>query len=156
MMPLQIQPVDPVAVELARSTRRDVNDTPVETVLATGGEALRCCLTDAARGDDLLLFGYRPHLPAASPYLETGAIFVHATTCVGPSSKSSYPSAWLHRPQVLRAYDRRGWIHPATTAHNGADAPTALRHVLAQEGVVEVHSRNTLHGCFMFAARLPD
>ncbi len=131
-----------------------MNGNPVATMIADGGELLRCCLTDALPGDNLLLFGYRPPLPAASPYLETGAVFAHATVCGGPESDSTYPTEWLTRPQVLRAYDERGWIHPATTRHDGTDAPAALAKVLAQDGVVEVHSRNINHGCFMFSATL--
>ena len=53
------------------------------------------------------------------------------------------------RPQVLRAYDERGWIHPATRVHDGTDAAGVLAEVLAQQGVVEVHSRNIDYGCFM-------
>jgi hypothetical protein len=151
----QIHTVDPDVVERVRRTGRDVNDNPVERVVATGGEPLRCCLTDARPGDDLLLAGYRPALPAASPYVETGAVFVHAAACAGPADATSYPEEWRRRPQVLRAYDQRGWIHPATTVHDGTDAPAALAAVLAEPGVVEVHSRNIGYGCFMFAATRP-
>jgi hypothetical protein len=48
--------------------------------------------------------------------------------------------------------DARGWIHPATTMHDGGDPEDALRKVLSTAGVVEVHSRNIAYGCFMFAA----
>lgn len=126
----------------------------MEHVAAGGGEPLRCCLTDAAGAEDLLLFGYRPQLPVPSPYLESGAVFVHAAVCDGPASTSQYPPAWLHRPQVVRAYDQRGWIHPATTLHDGTDPLATLASVLGQEGVVEAHSRNIVHGCFMFSAHL--
>jgi hypothetical protein len=112
---------------------------------------VRCCLTDAEPGADLLLMGYRPPLPA-SPYVETGAVFVHAAPCAGPASTTSYPEAWRSRPQVLRAYDERGWIHPATRTHDGTDPEQVLADVLAEPGVVEVHSRNIGYGCFMFTA----
>ena len=148
----QIHTVDPDIIERVRRTGRDVNDTPVERVVAAGDEPVRCCLTDARPGDELLLMGYRPSLPGPSPYVETGAVFVHAAPCAGPADTSSYPEAWLRRSQVLRAYDERGWIHPATTVHDGSDAPAVLAAVLAAPGVVEVHSRNIGYGCFMFAA----
>ena len=53
---------------------------------------------------------------------------------------------------MLRAYDHRGWIHPATTLHDGTHPVAALGEVPAAPGVVEVHSRNVAYGCFMFAA----
>jgi hypothetical protein len=53
---------------------------------------------------------------------------------------------------VLRAYDDRGWIHPATRTHDGTEPERVLAEVLAEPGVVEVHSRNIGYGCFMFAA----
>jgi hypothetical protein len=51
---------------------------------------------------------------------------------------------------VLRAYDERGWIHPATRLHDGSDPESAIAAVLAQPGVVRVHSRNVAYGCYMF------
>ncbi len=57
---------------------------------------------------------------------------------------------------MLRAYDDRGWIHPATTVHDGSDPESAIAEVLAAPGVVEVHSRNIAYGCYMFAVRPVD
>lgn len=125
-------------------------DPAAVRVVAHGGEPLRCCLRDATAGEDLVLFNYEPPLPGAdSPYRETGAVFVHAADCASPAP-AGYPSAWLRRPQVLRAYDDRGWIHPATRAHDGTDTEAVLAEVLATDGVVEVHSRNIAYGCYMF------
>ncbi|MEP6816701.1 MAG: DUF1203 domain-containing protein [Marmoricola sp.] len=118
-----------------------------------GGEPLRCCLRSARPDEKALLIGYRPTLPS-SPYVETGAVFVHAAPCAGPESTTRYPADWLGMPQVLRAYDDRGWIHPASTTHDGADPERAIIDVLSQPGVVEVHSRNIAYGCFMFSATL--
>ncbi|GAA4610104.1 hypothetical protein BJY16_007672 [Actinoplanes octamycinicus] len=63
-----------------------------------------------------------------------------------------YPDAWRGRPQVLRAYDARGWIHPSTRVHDGSDPDGALAAVFADPDVVQVHSRNVAYGCFMFVA----
>lgn len=116
---------------------------------AGGGEAVRCCLRDAVSGEELVLFGYEPPLPD-SPYREKGAVFAHAGDCVS-GVVEGYPPAWLGRGQVLRAYDSRGWIHPATTVHDGSDPVGAIERVLAEPDVVEVHSRNLAYGCYMFA-----
>jgi hypothetical protein len=132
-----------------RSTGVDASGTPAEPVVAAGGEPLRCCLRDAGDGEALLLFGYRPPAPRG-PYQEVGPVFAHAEPCAGYAG-AGYPADWLARPQVLRAYDDRGWIHPATTVHDGTDPEAALAAVLAAPGVVEVHSRNIAYGCYMFA-----
>lgn len=128
---------------------------PSDRVTAGGGEPLRCCLRDAEPGEELLLFGYRPPLPAESPYCEQGAVFAHAVRCAGPDG-DGYPSDWATRPQVLRAYTSDGRIHPASRLHDGTDPAAALTQVLAADGVVEVHSRNIVYGCFMFSARLAE
>ena len=125
-------------------------DLPVEALGAAGGEPLRCCLRDARDGEACLLAGYEPPLPD-SPYVEKGAVFVHAEPCEGPDG-SAYPGEWLERPQTLRAYDARGWIHPATRTHDGTDPEGELAAVLGTPGVELVHSRNVAYGCYMFAA----
>jgi hypothetical protein len=137
-------------LQRVRATEIDVSGNPVEHVTADGGEPLRCCLRDAGPGEELILFGYEPPIPA-SPYREVGAVFAHAEPCVGPADPHAYPPDWLGRPQVLRAYDERGWIHPATRVHKGQDPAAAINNVLGQPGVVQVHSRNIAYGCFMFA-----
>lgn len=116
---------------------------------ASGGEPLRCCLRDARAGESLLLFNHEPPLPD-SPYREKGAVFTHATPCAGPESVTEYPADWRGRPQALRAYDARGWIHPSTRVHDGTDPEAAIAEVLSHPEVVEVHSRNLAYGCYMF------
>jgi len=138
-----------IPAEAADQLRRTSGAASAEWV-ATGGEPVRCCLRDATAGERLLLVNYEPPLPP-SPYRETGAVFVHAEPCAGPAD-GGYPADWRRRPQVLRAYDERGWIHPASTAHDGSDPEAVLAQVLATPGVVEVHSRNIAYGCYMFTA----
>jgi Protein of unknown function (DUF1203) len=148
-MTYQIKALPTATLEAVRSTGRDASGNPVERVTAGSGEPLRCCLRDAAAGEELILFGYEPPLPPG-PYREVGAVFAHAEPCTGPDATSGYPEAWRGRRQVLRAYDGRGWIHPATRVHDGTDPEGAIAAVLAEPGVVEVHSRNVAYGCYMF------
>jgi hypothetical protein len=138
-------PVD----ELVRARRPDA-DVAVDHLRAEGGEPLRCCLRNATPGEELILFGYRPPLPGPSPYQEEGAVFAHASDCAGPAT-TGYPEDWRGRPQVLRAYTSDGRIHPASRMHDGSDPERAVAEVLATEGVVTVHSRNVVYGCYMFA-----
>jgi hypothetical protein len=142
--------IHPIPAEVLAGVRVDVSGHPVEHVVAVGGEPLRCCLRGAARGEELILFGYEPPIPA-SPYREIGAVFAHARPCAGPVAADAYPSDWYGRPQVLRAYDRRGWIHPATRRHDGLDPETVITEMLADPAVVQIHSRNIDYGCYMFA-----
>ena len=136
---------------LADVRARDADEAglPIERLVAAGGEPLRCCLRNAREGERLVLFACTLDLPAG-PYRETGPVFAHAEPCAGPAGPASYPQDWYGRPQVLRAYDERGRIHPATTMHDGTDPEAAIDTVLSQPGVVQVHSRNVLYGCYMF------
>jgi hypothetical protein len=135
-------------LEQVRATGLDASGNPVAHLVAEGGEPLRCCLRDARHGEACLLFGYEPPLPP-SPYREIGAVFAHAEACPGPRDPGRYPADWYGRPQVLRAYDARGWIHPSTTTHDGHDPEAAIAAVLANPSVVQVHSRNIGYGCYM-------
>lgn len=144
---LHALPTDVLADARARDV--DAAGLPVEHLVAGGGEPLRCCLRDAREGEWLILFAHTLDLPA-SPYRETGPVFAHADPCPGPVGTSTYPEDWRGRQQVLRAYDERGRIHPATTMHDGTDPEAAIDAVLAAPGVVLVHSRNVLYGCYMF------
>jgi hypothetical protein len=149
----QIRPIPATYLQAVRASRLDAAGSPVLTATDAVGSPLRCCLRNVREGEDVILFGYEPPLPgAASPYREVGAVFAHAHDCEAPETWDTYPSDWQGRPQVLRAYDDRGWIHPASTTHDGSDPAAAIAEVLAAPGVVEVHSRNIVYGCFMFAA----
>jgi hypothetical protein len=131
-----------------RSSRTDVSGNPIEPVQAAGGEPLRCCLRDARPGEALILFGYEPPI-GKSPYREIGAVFAHSEPCAGPAANGGYPPEWRGRRQVLRAYDRRGWIRDASV-HDGSDPEGEIARFLADGEVVQLHSRNVAYGCFMF------
>jgi hypothetical protein len=140
-------------LDAIRGTGMDVSGKPIQTLTDAIDEPLRCCLRNARSGENVILFGYEPPLPGdASPYREIGAVLAHADDCAAPAIFNAYPGDWQGRPQVLRAYDARGWIHPSSTTHDGTDPEAALARVLAEPGVARVHSRNVVYGCFMFAA----
>lgn len=148
-MEFDVHAIDEEALDRARKESVDS-----VRMVAEGGEALRCCLRGARPGEDILLFNYEPPIPS-SPYREMGAVFAHEVSCDGPAS-NEYPQEWLGRPQVLRAYDSRGWIHPNTRVHDGTDPENALADVFSDPDVVQVHSRNVAYGCFMFRATRPS
>jgi hypothetical protein len=148
-MTYRIVPIPRSTLDDVRHTGTDASGNPVEPVVAEGGEPLRCCLRDATPGEDLILFGYQPPLPP-SPYREVGAVFAHADACDGRAATPAYPAGWYGRRQVLRAYDARGWIHPATRVHDGRNPEAVITEMLADPGVVQIHSRNVAYGCYMF------
>jgi hypothetical protein len=147
----KVSPVPDDVLRRARSERTDASGNPVVNVTATGGEPLRCCLRDAVAGEALLMFGYEPVLPP-SPYREVGAVFAHEAPCGGPVQAGCYPPEWRGRPQVLRAYDQRGWICDARV-HDGTDPDAVIDEILQNDAVVQIHSRNIAYGCFMFLVR---
>lgn len=144
-----MHPIPPEVLEKVRVSGVDEAGIPVEHVTASGGEPVRCCLRDVPAGEELILFGYRPPLPD-SPYREVGAVYAHARACAGPGSVTGYPPEWRGGPQVLRAYDRRGWIHDARV-HDGTDPEAEIAALLALPEVERIHSRNVAHGCYMVA-----
>ena len=147
-MDFQIHAIPPEALESVRASKIDASGNPVEAVTAEGGEPLRCCLRNARPGEALLLFGYEPPI-GKSPYREIGAVFAHAEKCGGRQTSAEYPSDWRKKPQVLRAYDRRGWIRDAVV-HQGANAEAEIARLLQDPEAVQLHSRNVAYGCFMF------
>ncbi len=149
-MDFDVHAIPEEVLDRARKEGSDPQRADFARMIADGGEPLRCCLRDARPGEDLLLFNYEPPVPP-SPYRERGAIFAHTVACDGVAS-TGYPADWRDRPQVLRAYDSRGWIHPNTRVHDGSDPEGALAAVFADPDVVQVHSRNVAYGCFMFVA----
>lgn len=146
----RIHPIPAQVLDVVRASRRDASGNSVEHIVAAGGEPLRCCLRDAEPGAELILFGYEPPIPAG-PYHEVGPVFAHAKPCSGPIDNGAYPPDWLGRPQVLRAYDERGWIHGASTTHDGHQPEAVIAEMLSDPDVVQIHSRNVVYGCYMFA-----
>lgn len=149
MLPLPADVLDEV-----RSTDLDVSGNPVLHVVAGGGEPIRCCLRYAREGEALILFGFEPRIPT-SPYREIGPVFAHAGSCPGPERSDAYPADFRGKPQVLRAYDGRGWIHPATRMHDGSDPESAIAEILSDRSVTQLHSRNVEYGCYMFSIVRP-
>ena len=67
----RIHAVARATLDRVRAGGRDASGNPVEHQVAKGGEPLRCCLRDATAGEEIILFGYEPPLPAG-PYREIG------------------------------------------------------------------------------------
>lgn len=114
-----------------------------------GGAPLRCCLRDSFAGEELLLASVVPPGPQGA-YAEAGPVFVHAGPCAGPVSPG-YPEDFRARVQVFRAYDADGCIVGGELVAAGHGQEAVAQRLLAEPGVAFLHSRNVIHGCYMFA-----
>ena len=116
---------------------------------AQGGAPLRCCLRDSVAGEELLLGRVVPPGPQGA-YAEAGPVFVHAGPCAGPSSED-YPEDFRARRQVFRAYDGDGRIVGGEVVEPGHGQEAVAQRLLSMPDVAFLHSRNVIHGCYMFA-----
>jgi hypothetical protein len=114
-----------------------------------GGAPLRCCLRDSHVGERLLLGAVAPPGPLGA-YAEIGPVFVHADHCQGPASPG-YPEAFRDRPLVFRAYNNAGEIVGGEIVEPGRHQEEVAERLLSTPGTVFLHSRNLIHGCYMFA-----
>ena len=116
------------------------------------GRPLRCCLRDSLTGERLSLMSVTPVGPEGA-YQESGPVFVHAAGCPGPEDES-YPHQFRSRDQVFRAYGHEGSIVDAQLVPAGEGQEAVAFALLNRPDVAFVHSRNVLHGCYMFEMRL--
>ncbi len=146
--------------DLARVRRCGVDDfgNPVVATVVDAGDAggtpLRCCLREAHVGERVALIAYQP-ATIGGPYAEVGPVFIHAEDCAGYAAPDRYPDDFRWRRQLLRAYGGNGAIVDAAIAEDGAAAEEWCAAFLARPEVAYIHSRNVLHGCYMFTVRRP-
>ncbi len=135
---------DPVAA-LARRSLRDAfgHQLHVERNQAP----CRSCLRISKAPEDLILLSYQP-LPDTTPYAEIGPIFIHAHECT-PYGSAEFPSDFLERELVVRAYNLQGRIADAVVAAPG-EAEHAAAHFLDGSTIAEVHVRHRSYTCFDF------
>jgi hypothetical protein len=134
-----------IAIE-ARETGRDRfgHDLPVYH----SDEPCRVCLRISQSAEDFILLSYQP-LPDRNPYAEIGPIFVHAQACPPYSDTTIFPSDFLGRRLVLRAYGHDGEIVTALVAEPFA-APESAAKLFEDDRVVEIHVRHQSYTCFDF------
>ena len=114
-----------------------------------GGAPHRCCLRDSRPGERILLASVTPPGPQGA-YAESGPVFLHADPCGGPD-RPGYPDEFRRRTQVFRAYSVDGRIVGGRVVQPGDDQEAVAEELLAEADVAYLHSRNVVHGCYMFA-----
>lgn len=118
---------------------RRVADQPV-------GFPCRVSLADAAVGDTLLLLNYE-HLPAASPYRASHAIYIREGAAAADPAPGEVPEVITRRLISARAFDAAGMMTSADVVPGETVAAT-LDAMFADPAVVHVDLHNARPGCF--------
>jgi Protein of unknown function (DUF1203) len=139
-----------------RRTGRDVAGNRPVPWPEPAGMPLRCCLRRATADDDVVLISHAP-LRERSPWREVGPVFVHAQPCTGYPPAAGLPADLRHGPKVLRGYRADGSLDydAILTVGAGEEIDGALRELLADPSVHEVHVRALDAQCFTYLVR-PD
>ncbi|QXQ06677.1 DUF1203 domain-containing protein [Sphingosinicellaceae bacterium] len=110
------------------------------------GFPCRVSLADADVGDTMLLLNHE-HLPAASPYRSTHAIYVRESVAAAHLEPDTVPAVVARRMISARAFDADGMMASAEVVP-GADVNAALDRLFADPAVVHVDLHNAAQGCF--------
>ena len=110
------------------------------------GFPCRVSLADADVGDTLLLLNHE-HLPVASPYRSTHAIYVREGVTAAQPEPDTVPEVIARRLISVRAFDADAMmVHAEVTP--GTEVKPALERLFADPAVVHVDLHNAAQGCF--------
>jgi hypothetical protein len=127
----------------ARSiVRRVVNERP--------GFPCRVSLEDAQIGETVLLVNYE-HLPVASPYRASHAIYIRENARRPILNVNEIPEVMRTRLLSIRAYDGDGMMVRADVVQ-GAEVEPLIRSMFEDSRVAFLHAHNAKPGCY--AARI--
>jgi hypothetical protein len=107
-------------------------------------------LRDAESGERLLLLNYE-HLPAASPYRASHAIYVRERATEAQLEIDEIPEVLASRLLSLRAYDTQGMMRHADVVP-GREVRPLITEMLNDPSVEYIHVHNAKPGCY--AARI--
>src|ERR1051326_4702417 len=105
MTGFRIVPIDPIIAEQARRNLKSPQyGHPAHVETAAGYGPCRSCLKQFRVGqEDRVLFTYNPFAGLDS-YPSPGPVFIHADSCEGFSSISTFPEELRNLPLTLEAY----------------------------------------------------
>jgi len=112
----------------------------------TPGSPCRVSLADAEPGETLLLLPYE-HLPVASPYRSSHAIFVREGAVRAEPAPGEVPEVIVRRLISARAFDADGMMTDADVLP-GTEVGALLGGWFADPAVVHVDLHNAKPGCF--------
>jgi hypothetical protein len=141
-------PYEPFA-PLFDLTDAELDDRGIVRRVAQPGSTHPCrvSLHDAAPGETVILTNYVHLADPASPYRSLGPIFVRRDPGKTFDRVNEVPPVLLARPLSLRCYDRDSMMVVAevTTGH---ELPDALRRLLGNDAIAELHVHNAAYGCY--------
>jgi hypothetical protein len=111
------------------------------------GFPCRVSLEDAREGETVLLVSYVSH-DVETPFRTRYAVYVRDGVEQAALRTGSLPPMLDRRHLSLRGFDGSGMLRAATIAEPGL-GDAAVRTLLQDEGVSEVHAHNAAYGCFL-------
>jgi hypothetical protein len=117
------------------------------TVESQPGYPCRVSLKDVEIGETVLLMNYE-HLPMASPYRSSHAIFVHEGSTRAIVDKNQIPEMLRSRLLSVRAFDQSGMMVDADVV-DGHDLEPIIERMLSMRSVSFLHLHNAKRGCFL-------
>jgi hypothetical protein len=157
MTEIHVVAIAPDRLAAMRDSGFDEHGNPFARYPAQGWEPLRCCLRPASPAEQIVLISYAT-FTAPSPWREVGPVFVHADECEGYPKTSVFPESYQHGRRLLRTYHEDltlDYDHIRMTGTD-EDVEAAVRELLAEPAVAEVHVRAAEAQCFAFAVRLAE
>lgn len=112
----------------------------------TPGFPCRVSLRDAEPGETLLLLNYE-HLPVASPYRSSHAIYVREFAVEARPARDVVPEVLQRRLLSIRAFDRVGMMKEADVV-DGQEVASAIDRMFGSPEVDYIHLHNAKPGCF--------
>jgi hypothetical protein len=117
------------------------------TVVSQPGYPCRVSLKDVEIGETVLLMNYE-HLPVASPYRSSHAIFVHEGSTRTIVDKNQIPEMLRSRLLSVRAFDQDGMMVDADIV-DGHELEPVIERMLSMRSVSFLHLHNAARGCFL-------
>ena len=111
------------------------------------GYPCRISLEEAGEGEKLILLNHVSH-DVETPFRTSYAIFVREGAEQGPAFVDELPPLLNRRRLSLRGFDTAGMLRSANLAEPG-EGDGAVRALLAEPDVAEVHAHNAAYGCFL-------
>jgi hypothetical protein len=110
------------------------------------GFPCRVSLRDADVGERLLLLNYE-HLPVASPFRSSHAIYVRENAVAAHPDVNEVPDVMASRLLSIRAFDDAGMMRAADVVP-GKDVVPLIERMFGDAKVAYLHAHNARLGCF--------
>jgi Protein of unknown function (DUF1203) len=110
------------------------------------GYPCRQCLRDAEVGEELILVSFDP-FALASPYRQSGPIFLHRFDCSANRDNSRIPEQLCRRQLSIRAFDADEMMIDAAVIH-GEELDESLLRYAGNRATVFVDVHNATRGCW--------